>query len=147
MISAIIRPPPLLPLARVSAANFLMPLSNQITSPLSACLCVFMLVCAHVCFLVYLKLHGLSVTTPFPLLPLQFLCVYLFAQLVLCSPRRQRQPNPTAVLPDSEPMHNEGPTLRSENKLQLSMNAASHPPPPCQSIGYTETLIQSSTAP
>eukprot|EP00064_Thunnus_orientalis_P006853 superscaffoldBa00000734_g6872 len=34
-------------------------------------------------------------------------------QLVLCSPYRQHQPNPTAVLPDSEPMCNEGPTLRS----------------------------------
>lgn len=56
-------------------------------------------------------------------------CVCLFAQLVLCSLYRQHQPNPTAVLSDGEPMCNEGPTLRCENKLQLSMSTAPLPPP------------------
>lgn len=52
----------------------------------------------------------------------------LFAQLVSCSPYRQHQPKPTAVLPDSEPMCNEGPTLRCANKLRLLMNTALLPP-------------------
>lgn len=59
------------------------------------------------------------------------LCVqYLFAQLVLCSLSRQHQPNPTAVLCDSRPMFNEGPTLQCANTAQLSMNTV-RPPPLC----------------
>lgn len=66
-------------------------------------------------------------------------CVYLFAQLVLCSLYWQHQPKPTAVLPDSEPMCDEGPTLRTENKLQLLMNNEPLPPPFCQYGGHACT--------
>lgn len=107
-------------------------------------MCLFVCVCneMHVCFKRTWNSTALSVTTPFFLPHYGFcagVCVCLFAQLVLCSLYRQQQPNPTAVLTDSEPTCNEGPTLRCENKLQLSMNTAPLPPPFCQSAGYTHT--------
>lgn len=47
-------------------------------------------------------------------------CMYLFAQLVLCSLYWQHQSNPAAaVLPDSKPMCDEGPTLRWESNAVI----------------------------
>lgn len=69
-------------------------------------------------------------------------CVCLFAQLVLCSLYRQHQPNPAAVLPDIEPVRNEGPTLQCENKLQLSMNNCITSTSLCQSNGNTYTRMR-----
>lgn len=127
------------PLSLAQPWQPLPPVTLQLESHLwRAYLCGF----THVCFQVYLNLRGPSVTTPFLLLPLQFPCVCLFAQLVLCSLYRQHQPNPAAVLPDIEPVRNEGPTLQCENKLQLSMNNCITSTSLCQSNGNTYTRMR-----
>lgn len=127
-----------------TAVNLIMPPSDQDhISP--ECTSVWVLyVCASHVF-AYLKLYRPAGyhTVPLNCLCCFFacVCVCLFAQLVLCSPYRQHQPNPTAVLPDSEPMCNEGPTLRCVNKLRLLMNTALLPPlSVCQSK-HTQVLF------
>lgn len=134
MINTIIRPPPLLPLPSSQLPHATLPLTG-ITSPRSACLRV----CLGACLLLSLPETPRAVCYHSVPLAAFMVSVHAFVCTAgLCSPYRQHQPNPTAVLPDSEPMCNEGPTLRCENKLQLSMNTASLPPPFCQSTGYTQ---------